>query len=110
MVSNFKVKRIRDQKHLAFIRTLPCVLCGKSPSEAAHIRTATNSGTGIKPNDSQVISACQQCHALAHLKGHKTVFGDTEKLLNLANVLWIKTGDFDYCVSSIMRFKKCSSS
>ena len=32
--------REHDDKHLAFIRTLPCVITGKRPVEAAHVRYA----------------------------------------------------------------------
>ena len=35
----------RGRQHLAFVRQLPCVACGKAaPSEAAHVRTGTDSG------------------------------------------------------------------
>jgi hypothetical protein len=34
-------------QHLAFVRWLPCVACGKvAPSEAAHVRTGTAGGVG----------------------------------------------------------------
>jgi hypothetical protein len=39
-------------RHLAFVRQLPCVACGKAaPSEATNVRTGTDSGVGIKPGD-----------------------------------------------------------
>jgi hypothetical protein len=42
----------RRVQHLAFVRQLPCVACGKSaPSEAAHVRTGTAGGGGVKPDD-----------------------------------------------------------
>jgi hypothetical protein len=43
----------RRGQHLAFVRQLPCVACGKAaPSEAAHVRTATDGGVGMKPTGS----------------------------------------------------------
>jgi hypothetical protein len=33
----------RRVEHLAFVRQLPCVACGKAaPSDAAHVRTGTD--------------------------------------------------------------------
>ena len=49
----------RRVQHLAFIRQLPCVACGKAaPSEAAHVRTGTDSGVGMKPGDRYAVPLC----------------------------------------------------
>ena len=34
--------------------------------ECAHVRTAANSGTGIKPSDAFTVSLCRDCHAESH--------------------------------------------
>lgn len=44
-----KRKRPNDKSFLVWIRTLPSAVSGKSPTIAAHYRTAKNSGIGIKP-------------------------------------------------------------
>lgn len=50
------------------IRALPCLNCGKSPSEAAHIRFSDaraakdNPGIGAKPEDRWCIPLCSGCH------------------------------------------------
>lgn len=46
--------------HLAYIRTLPCCVigCRRTPIEAHHIRTAANSGTGVKPDDRWAVPLC----------------------------------------------------
>src|SRR5215813_891921 len=45
--------------HLAFVRLLPCVACGKAaPSDAAHVRTGTDGGTGMKPGDRYAVPLC----------------------------------------------------
>jgi hypothetical protein len=53
--------------HLAFIRRLPCVICGRSPSEAAHVRysdagTGHVSAVGQKPDDARTVPLCAHCH------------------------------------------------
>jgi len=46
-------------KHLAFVRQLPCVACGKAaPSHATHVRTGTDGGVGIKPGDHYAVPLC----------------------------------------------------
>jgi len=63
----------RQGQHLAFIRQLPCVACGKAaPSEPAHVRTGTDGGVGIKPSDRYAVSLCTACHAKQHRVGELT--------------------------------------
>lgn len=66
-----------DPVHLAFVARLPC-LCRGRPGlpcsgsvVAAHIRTAANSGTGLKPSDRETVPMCSAHHMLQH-KGEKT--------------------------------------
>ena len=54
----------RRVQHLAFVRQLPCVACGKAaPSDAAHVRTGTDGGVGMKPGDRYAVPLCVACHA-----------------------------------------------
>src|SRR6476646_6472490 len=60
----------RRAQHLAFVRQLSCVACGKAaPSEAAHVRWGTDAGMGIKPSDRYSVSLCASCHELQHRFG-----------------------------------------
>src|SRR6516164_2654765 len=81
--------------HLAFVRQLPCVACGKAaPSDAAHVRTGTDGGTGIKPGDRYAVPLCAACHAKQHRVGELT-FWSTLRLdpVNVAARLWVASGD-----------------
>lgn len=54
---------MRDAKRLAAIRKLPCVVCGRSPVDAAHSnQSAHNKGLGIKASDEFTIPLCRQHH------------------------------------------------
>lgn len=62
-----------DPDHLAFIRTLPCVVCGDDVTvEAAHIRYVDRSvakpmtGLGIKPDDKYTVPLCGLHHRDQH--------------------------------------------
>src|SRR5215472_16611149 len=60
-VARGKPKRYsrRRLQHLAFVRQLPCVACGKTaPSHAAHVRTGTDGGVAMKPGDRYAVSLC----------------------------------------------------
>ena len=54
---------MRDAKRLAAIRKLPCVVCGRSPVDAAHSnQSAHDKGLGIKASDEFTIPLCRNHH------------------------------------------------
>jgi hypothetical protein len=82
-------------QHLAFVRELPCVACGKAaPSEAAHVRTGTDGGIGMKPADRYSVPLCTTCHAKQHRLGELTFWSALRiDPLNVAARLWTVSGD-----------------
>src|SRR5215469_9157846 len=85
----------RSRQHLAFVRQLPCVVCGKAaPSEAAHVRSGLDGAAGLKPSDRYSLSLCSDCHALQHQFGELT-FWSTVRIdpFNVAFRLWTISGD-----------------
>lgn len=51
----------RSEKHLARVRKLPCVDCGKwGETQAAHMNLGK--GQGIKASDAATASLCVDCH------------------------------------------------
>lgn len=66
-------KRIRCPSHLKWVRGFRCCVpgCDARPIEAAHVRTGTNGGTGMKPDDIWVISLCRHHHSEQHRVGEK---------------------------------------
>ena len=85
----------RRVQHLAFIRLLPCVACGKAaPSEAAHIRTGTDGGVGMKPGDRYAIPLCTVCHTKQHRVGELTFWSALRfDPVNVALRLWTISAD-----------------
>ena len=82
-------------QHLTFVRQLPCVVCGRAaPSEAAHVRSGSDGGAGLKLSDRDTVSLCSECHALQHQFGELT-FWSTVRIdpLNVAFRLWTVSGD-----------------
>jgi hypothetical protein len=68
----FKQPRQKDEKHLNFIRSLPCCICGGIDTEAAHIRTASlehgKRGLGMqeKASDAWAVPLCNAHHREQH--------------------------------------------
>lgn len=60
--------------HLAWIRRQPCCVpeCARLPAEAHHVRTAANSGTGMKPSDYDTVPLCHYHHLIYHHRGRQT--------------------------------------
>jgi hypothetical protein len=52
----------RGEGYKAWIRTLPCLVCHQTPSEAAH--TGRDGGTGQKASDSSCVPLCALHHTV----------------------------------------------
>jgi hypothetical protein len=69
--------RLEDAAWLAHVRTLPCLICGKVPSDPAHIRSSSlrygkrQTGLGEKPSDVWVLPLCRLHHDEQHRHGNE---------------------------------------
>jgi hypothetical protein len=90
-----KLSLRRRVQHLTFVRQLPCIACGKAaPSEAAHVRTGTDSGVGRKPGDRYAVPLCSTCHAKQHRIGELTFWSALRiDPLSVALRLWAVSSD-----------------
>jgi hypothetical protein len=68
--------REKDARHLEYLRTLACCVCGDDTTvEAAHIRTAAlgygkaHTGMAEKPSDRWAVPLCGRCHREQHAFG-----------------------------------------
>jgi len=64
-------KRFRCPSHLKWVRQHMCCVpgCDRRPIEAAHVRSGTGGGVGLKPDDIWVISLCRDHHTDQHWIG-----------------------------------------
>ncbi len=86
----------RRAQHLAFVRELPCLACRWDGEgiQAAHVRSGTDGGMGMKPSDRYVVPLCAAHHARQHQVGELTFWGDLGiDPLNVALRLWTISGD-----------------
>lgn len=67
------MRRAKNEKHLDFIRSLPCIVCAdNTATQACHIRYADErsgkrqTGMGEKPDDIWTVPMCQKHHNAQH--------------------------------------------
>ena len=98
----FRDPRKHDEKHLAFIRQLPCLVClDNTATEACHIRYSdsraakVNPGVGQKPHDFWCVPLCGRHHREQHAVGSEAAFWKQVEIdsLFVAMALYLNSGD-----------------
>ncbi|MBK5957160.1 hypothetical protein CCR97_02895 [Rhodoplanes elegans] len=62
-------KRRRDKAHLGFVARRPCLVCGRRPSDAHHLRFAQPRALGRKVSDEYTVPLCRTHHRALHRSG-----------------------------------------
>ena len=85
-------KRFRSKEHLRFVARQPCLICGRSPSQAHHIRYAQSRGLGLKVSDEFTVPLCAIHHTENHATGDERQWWQEHKIdpLLIAEELWQK--------------------
>jgi hypothetical protein len=67
-------RRPADSPHVKWVRTLPCLIHGKTcgGGTAHHVRIATGGGTALRPDDRWCVPLCHELHMEGHDKGWLT--------------------------------------
>jgi hypothetical protein len=93
--------RQQSDKHLAFIRGLPCLVCQDNTStEAAHLRLSDprvgkrQVGTSEKPDDKWTLPLCGRHHREQHTTNERLFWRGTDPVL-VALALWAASGNHD---------------
>jgi DNA recombination protein Rad52 len=83
-------KRIRSKEHLRYVASQPCVICGRSPSHAHHVRYAQRRGLGIKVSDEFAVPLCATHHQQLHNTTKEREWWQERKVdpLIIASTLW----------------------
>ena len=56
----------KNNKYLAFVRTLPCSWCGNPESEPHHLIAVGMGGMGMKADDIHTMPLCRKHHDKVH--------------------------------------------
>jgi hypothetical protein len=62
-------RRIRDKDHLRYVSTQPCLICGRTPTDAHHLRFAQSRALGRKVSDEWIVALCRGHHREVHRHG-----------------------------------------
>jgi len=83
-------KRHRSKEHLRFVARQPCLICGRTPSHAHHVRFAQSRGLGLKVSDEFTVPLCAIHHNQNHQTGDEKQWWEDRKLdpLPVAQNLW----------------------
>jgi ERF superfamily len=85
-----KTIRLRDKEHCKFVAAQPCIVCGRTPSEAHHIRFAQPRALGRKVSDEYTVPICRLHHRDLHGYGNEASWwaGVSIDPLPIALELW----------------------
>ncbi len=64
-----KDKRLRDKGHLAFVASQPCLVCGRRPAQAHHLKFAQPRAMALKVSDEFTLPLCNVHHDQLHRSG-----------------------------------------
>ena len=85
-----KTIRLRDSDHRKFVSTQPCLVCGRMPADAHHLRFAQPRALGRKVSDEFTVPVCRVHHRELHRHGDEAAWWQSIKIdpLPVAHGLW----------------------
>ena len=86
-------RRYRNRDHLRFVMQQPCLLCGRKPSDAHHIRFAQPRALGRKASDEFAVPLCRSHHRAVHRAGDEKAWWKQAGIdpIKVARKLWKHT-------------------
>jgi ERF superfamily len=86
-------RRYRNRDHLRFVMRQPCLLCGRKPSDAHHIRFVQPRALGRKASDEFAVPLCRSHHRAAHRAGDEKAWWTQAGIdpIKVARKLWKRT-------------------
>jgi len=86
-------RRIRDRDHVKSVAKQPCLVCGRRPADAHHIRFAQSTALGRKVSDEFTVPLCRGHHREVHRCGDEAVWWNKTGIdpTTAARILWLKT-------------------
>ena len=86
-------RRIRDPEHVKSVAKQPCLVCGRRPADAHHLRFAQPPTLGRKASDEFTVPLCRGHHREVHRCGDEAAWWNKTGIdaTAAARVLWLKT-------------------
>ena len=86
-------RRIRDRDHVNSVANQPCLVCGRRPADAHHLRFAQSPASGRKVSDEFTVPLCRGHHREVHRCGDEAAWWNKAGIdpTEIARGLWLKT-------------------
>src|SRR5262249_44838878 len=86
-------RRIRDRDHVKSVAKQPCLVCGRRPADAHHLRFAQSPALGRKVSDEFTVPLCRGHHREVHRCGDEAAWWKKTGIdpSAAARILWLKT-------------------
>jgi hypothetical protein len=87
-----KPSRKRNKAHLAFVASQPCLICGRTPCDAHHLKFAQPKALGRKVSDEFTVPLCRDHHHELHRHGNEAAWWANLHVApaDIARELWQK--------------------
>jgi len=94
MLTISEPKRFRSKENLRLVAQQPCLICGRSPAQAHHVRYAQSRGLGLKVSDEFTVPLCATDHSENHATGDERRWWQEHNIdpLPVAHRLWGESG------------------
>jgi hypothetical protein len=86
-------RRVRDRDHVRFVAQQTCLVCGRQPCDAHHLRFAQNRALARKVSDEFTVPLCRGHHRELHRQGDEAAWWDKFGLdpTDAARALWLQS-------------------
>jgi ERF superfamily len=86
-------RRVRDREHVRFVTQQTCLVCGRRPCDAHHLRFAQNRALARKVSDEFTVPLCRGHHRELHRHGDEAAWWQKLGLdpAGAARALWLET-------------------
>jgi hypothetical protein len=86
-------RRLRDKAHLKFVASQPCLICGRNPADAHHLRFTQPRAMGLKVSDEFTVPLCRTHHRDNHSFGDEVAWWTRRAIDPVATsrMLWVST-------------------
>lgn len=86
-------RRARDKDHVRFVAKQPCLICGRHPADAHHLRFTQLQALGRKASDEFTVPLCRGHHREVHHSGNEVEWWTKAGLdpIIVSRTLWLET-------------------
>jgi ERF superfamily len=88
-----ELRRIRDRDHVRSVAQHPCLICGRRPADAHHLRFAQSKALGRKVSDEFTVPLCRGHHRELHRCGDEAAWWRNVHIdpIVAARSLWLES-------------------